>query len=139
MADAIVSGEIENRNATEFRADVSCLRNGTSGSIRGEFELETNGNDIKYRFRSSSPSRLVTRRSGITRYVHVVFRNATVTNRSNNTSITGATITLTARRSTTGRRTATLVITRPGRSSLKASGHLDDGRVTVNRVTSCRR
>jgi hypothetical protein len=139
MADAIVSGEIEGRNETEFRAVVSCLSSGPSGSIRGEFEVLINGREFDYTFRSSRPTLITTRRSGITRFVHVHFRNATVINHTSHFTTTGATIILTARRSSTGRRSATLTIIRPGRVTLRASGFLEDGRVSVFRRVSCSR
>lgn len=138
MADAIVSGDIEGRSEADFRAEVSCLRTGPSGSIRGELDAVINGREYEYTFRSSRPTRIIARRSGITRFVYVVFRNATVTNHTSNFTTTGATITLTARRDGTGRRTATLVVSRPGRSTLRASGYLEDGRISVFRATSCR-
>ncbi|MGI5921639.1 MAG: hypothetical protein ACOX6I_07870 [Syntrophomonadaceae bacterium] len=139
MADAIVRGEISNRNDTEFRAEVTCLRSGPSGFIRGEFDALINGRDFDYSFSSNRPTSIVTRRSGRTRFVQVVFRNARVRNHTSNFTTTGATITLTARRSSTGRRTATLTIRRPGRVTLRASGFLEDGRVAVFRRVSCRR
>lgn len=139
MADAIVRGEIENRNDTQFRATVSCLRSGPSGSIRGEFNTEARGRDIEYTFRSNRPTRIITRRSGRTRYVYVIFRNATVINHTNNVTTSRATIILTARRNARGRSSATLSIYRPGRATLRASGFLDDGRVSVYRQVSCRR
>lgn len=139
MADAIVSGEIENRNETQFRAVVSCLSTGPSGSIRGEFEAIIGGRKIEYTFRSRRPTRIIARRSGITRFVYVIFRNATVVNRTSNFTTFGASIILTARRSRTGRRTATLSIYRPGRAPLRASGFLQDGRISVFRRVSCSR
>lgn len=139
MADAIVSGNIEGRNEAEFRAVVSCLRSGPSGSIRGEFDALINRREFEYTFRSSRPTLIRTRRSGITRFVRVRFRNATVINHTSNFTTTGATIILTARRSSTGRRSATLTIFRPGRVTLRASGFLDDGRVSVFRRVSCSR
>lgn len=137
MADVIVRGEIDARNDADFRAVVSCP--GPTGSIRGEIDAVINGRQIEYSFRSTRPSRLVASRSGNTRTVNATFRNATVTNRSSGVTTTGATITLTARRSSTGRRTATLTIRRPGRATLRSSGVLDDGVVTVNRGVSCTR
>lgn len=139
MADAIVSGEIEGRNKTEFRAVMSCLRSGPSGSIRGEFEAVINRREIEFSFRSSTATRIIARRSGITRYVYVVFRNARVTNLNRRFTTYGATIILSARRSTTGRYTATLTIIRPGRVTLRASGFLEEGRISVYRQVSCRR
>lgn len=140
MADAIVSGEIETltRNA-EFRASVTCLRTGPSGSIVGELEAVINGREFDYVFRSSRPTRIVTSRLGITRRVSLVFHNVTVTNLTSRFTTTNATITLVARRSSTGRRTATLTIVRPGRVTLRASGLLEDGRISVFRVVSCSR
>jgi hypothetical protein len=139
MADAIVRGNIEGRNEAEFRAVVSCLRSGPSGSIRGEFDAIVNGREYEYTFRSSRPTLIRTRRSGITRFVRVRFRNATVINHTSNFTTTGATIILTARRRSTGRRSATLTILRPGRVTLRASGFLDDGRVSVFRRVRCSR
>jgi len=139
MADVIVRGDIDGRNDAEFRAVVSCLSSGPSGSIRGQFDTVISGREIEYSFRSTRPTRLVASRSGNTRSVTAVFRNATVTNRTSGGTTSGATITLTARRSSTGRRTATLTIRRPGRATLRASGVLDDGVITVNRGVSCRR
>jgi uncharacterized protein YndB with AHSA1/START domain len=137
MADVVVRGEIDNRNDAEFRAVVSCP--GPSGSIRGEIDAVINGRRIEYSFRSTRPSRLVASRSGNTRSVNATFRNARVTNRTSGGTTTGATITLSARRRSTGRRTATLTIRRPGRATLRASGVLDDSVITVNRRVSCRR
>jgi hypothetical protein len=138
MADAIVRGEIENRNDAQFRATVSCLRSGPSGSIRGELSAIMRGREFEYTFRSSWPTRIIARRSGRTRFVFVIFRNATVINRTSNFTTSRATIILTARRSATGRNTATLSILRPGRATLRASGFLDDGRISVFRQVSCR-
>jgi len=139
MADAIVRGHIENRNEAEFRARVSCLSSGPSGSISGEFDLESGRRDNEYTFHSSSPTRIITRRSGITRFVYVVFRNATVHNRRSNFTTAGATIILRATRSSTGRRSATLTILRPGRTTLRASGFFEEGRISVFRRVSCTR
>jgi hypothetical protein len=139
MADAIVSGDIEGRNEAEFRAVVSCLSSGPSGSIRGELDALINGREFEYTFRSSRPTLITTRRSGITRFVHVHFRNATVINHTSNFTTTGATIILTARRGSTGRRSATLTIFRPGKVTLRASGFLDEGRISVYRQVSCSR
>jgi uncharacterized protein YndB with AHSA1/START domain len=139
MADAVVRGDIDGRNDAQFRAQVSCLRTGPSGSIRGEIDAVVSGREIEYSFRSTRPTRVVASRSGNARSVTAVFSNATVTNQSSRVTTTGATITLSARRSSTGRRTATLTIRRPGRATLRASGVLDDGVITVNRQVSCRR
>ena len=139
MADAIASGEIDSRNDAEFRAVLSCLSSGPSGSIRGEIEATIGGREFDYTFRSSRPIRIVARRPGITRYNFATFRNATVTNQTRNLTTTGATIRLTARRNSNGRRSATLTILRPGRSTLRASGFLDDGRTSVSRPVSCSR
>jgi hypothetical protein len=139
VADAIISGDIEGLNEAEFRSSVSCLSTGPSGSIRGEFDLESGGRDIEYTFHSNRPTRIITRRSGIIRFVQVVFRNATVHNLTSNFTTTGATIILTARRSSTGRRTATLAIRRPGKVTLTASGFLEEGRISVFRRVSCTR
>ncbi len=137
MADAIASGDIDARNDAEFRAFLSCLRSGPSGSIRGELEAIIDGRQYEYTFRSSRPTRIIARRSGITRYIFAVFRNATVINHTSNYTTTGATIRMTARRSSTGRRSAALTIRRPGRVTLRASGYLDDGRTSVYRRVSC--
>lgn len=137
LADVIVRGDIDGRNDAQFRAVVSCP--GPSGSIRGEIEAVIDGREIEYSFRSTRPTRLVASRSGNTRSVRAVFSNGTVTNQNSGVTTTGATITLTARRSSTGRRTATLTITRPGRATLRSSGILDDGVITVNRGVSCTR
>jgi hypothetical protein len=137
MADVIVRGDIDGRNDAEFRAVVSCP--GPTGSIRGQIDAVISGREIEYSFRSTRPTRLVASRSGNTRSVNAVFSNARVTNRRSGVTTTGATITLTARRSSTGRRTATLTIRRPGRATLRSSGTLDDSVITVNRRVSCRR
>ena len=137
MADVIVRGDIDGRNDAEFRAVVSCP--GPSGSIRGEIEAVINRREIEYSFRSTRPSRLVASRSGNTRSINAVFRNARVTNRRSGVTTTGATITLSARRSPRRRRTAILTIRRPGRATLRASGILDDSVIIVNRRVSCRR
>lgn len=137
MADAIVRGEINNRNDAEFRASVQCSRrrpSRPSGSIRGEID-----NRISYAFNSNRPTRIRTRRSGSTRYVSMNFSNARVRNRRTNATTTGATISLVARRRRNGRLTASLAIFRPRQATLRASGRLEDGRVTVSRQVSCRR
>ena len=139
MADAIVRGEIEGLNDAEFRATVSCLRTGPFGSISGEIDVTIARREIEYSFRSSRPTRIIATRSGISRYVYVVFRNAVVTNLRSHFATTGATIILSARRSSTGRYTATLTIRRPGRRTLSASGILEGGTISVFREVSCRR
>jgi hypothetical protein len=135
MADVIVSGEIEGRNEAEFRAVVSCP--GPTGSIRGEMEVVINGREFEYTFHSTRPTRLIARRSGITRFIFIAFRRVTVHNLTSHFTTTGATLTLTARRSSTGRRTATLTIRRPGRITLRASGFLEEGRTSVFRAVNC--
>lgn len=137
MADAIVRGEIGNRNDAQFSATVSCLRSGPSGSIRGELSAIIRGREFEYTFRSSRPTRVITRRSGRTRYVYVIFRNATVINHTSNFTTSRATIILTARTNARGRSTATLSIYRTGRATLRASGPLEDGRISVFRQVSC--
>lgn len=139
MADAIVRGEIDRRNNTEFRASVTCLRRGPSGSIRGEFEEVIGRREIDYVFSSNRPTRIVARRSGLTRVVNLTFRNVRVTNRNTNVTTSGGTLTLVARQNRAGRRTATLTIRRPGRRTLSVSGVLEDGVVRVLRQVSCRR
>jgi hypothetical protein len=138
MADVIVSGEIDGRNDAEFRAVLSCLRSGPSGSIRGKLDATINRREEDYSFRSNNPTRIVARRSGRTRYVYAVFRNATVINHTRNYTITGATIILTVRQTSTGRRTANLSISRSGRTTLRSSGRLEDSRISVSRPVSCR-
>lgn len=138
MSDVVVSGEIEGINETEFRAVASCLSTGPSGSIVGEFEALISGREFDYVFRSSRPTSITaTRGAGTIRYVRIVFRNATVVNLTSHFTTTGATIVLVARRSSTGRRTATLTILRPGRVTLQASGFLEDGAVSVFRQVTC--
>ena len=139
MADAIVFGEIENRNEAEFRAEVTCRRFGPSGFIRGEFQAEISRREFEYAFRSIRPTRILADRSGSTRFVRVVFRNARVTNLTTNVTTFGATIVLRASRNRIGRRRATLTIFRPGRATLRASGFLEDGAVSVFRQVFCRR
>jgi hypothetical protein len=137
MADAIVRGEIDGVNQAEFRATLTCSNCGPAGSIRGEIEIGTRPRDIKFTFSSTNPTRIIARRSGITRFVYATFSRVTLTNRRTGFTIRNARIVLTARQLANGRRRATLLIYRPGRTTLRASGVLVDGRVFVNRNVSC--
>ena len=136
---AVVQGRIDVENAEAlFRATADCFDNEPSGSIFGCFEAEINDRDFQYVFRADRPSRVVTT-TGTTRSVTVVYRNATVTNITSIFSVFNATITLVARRRSSGAINATLTIRRPGRVTLRASGTLRRGVIIVNRAVSCRR
>ncbi|HPT69058.1 MAG TPA: hypothetical protein PKW50_02855 [Syntrophomonas sp.] len=137
MADAIVRGEIDGINDAEFRTSLTCSRGVPTGSIRGEIEIRANRRDIDYTFRSTNPTRIIARRYGITRYVYVVFSQVTLRNQRTGFTISNARIVLTARKLANGRRQATLLIFRPGRTTLRASGILEDGRIFVARNVSC--
>jgi hypothetical protein len=80
---------------------------------------------------------MILRKYGITRYVYAVFTQVTLTNRRTGFTIRNARAVLTARKLANGRRRATLLIYRPGRTALRASGVLEDGRVFVARNVSC--
>ncbi|MGE5397666.1 MAG: hypothetical protein ACM3MK_09075 [Chitinophagales bacterium] len=138
MADTVVSGEIETLTRDcEFRATGSCIP-GPSGSITGELEAIINGREFEYTFHSTRcTSVTATRGAGTIRFVRLVYRNATVHNLTSHFTTTGATIVVVARRSSTGRRTATVTIFRPGRVTLQASGFLEDGQVSVFRQVAC--
>jgi len=134
---AVVEGRIDARNAeTTFRATADCSNNEPTGSIFGCLEAEINDRDFRYVFKADRPSRVVTT-TGRTRSVTVVYRNATVTNITSRFSVFNATITLVARRSSSGVINATLTIRRPGRVTLRASGRLQNGVIIVNRAVSC--
>lgn len=137
MADAIVRGEIDGINQAEFRATLTCTRGRPTGSIRGEIEINSRPRDIEFSFRSNNPTRMILRKHGITRYVYAVFTQVTLTNRRTGFTIRNARAVLTARKLANGRRRATLLIYRPGRTALRASGVLEDGRVFVARNVSC--
>lgn len=137
MADAVAAGRIEGANEASFRADVSCINGDPSGFIRGRMNATINGSEYDYSFHSRRATRVIARRNGITRYIYAIFRYATVRNLTLGFTTYGATIILTARRSSTGRRSAILSIYRPGRADLKASGFLDDGRTSVYRQVNC--
>lgn len=137
MADAIVRGDIDGINDAEFRTTLTCNRGVPTGSIRGQIDIESSPRDIEYSFRSVNPTRIIARRSGITRFVQVVFRRVTLVNLRTGATINNARIVLTARRNVNGRRRATLVIFRPGRTTLRASGILENGRIFVARNVSC--
>jgi hypothetical protein len=137
MADAIVRGVIQGNNQAQFQTTLSCSNSAPYGSISGEFEVNQNGRGNTFIFRSNSPSRIITRRAGITRYVYAAFGNVTLINRRTGVVINNARIVLTARKNANGRRSATLTIYRPGRMTLTASGFLANGRVFVGRNVSC--
>lgn len=137
MADAIVSGEINNFNKAEFSTSLTCRNSVPYGSIRGEIELGLSGRGARFSFRSSSPSRIIARKAGITRYVYAVFGRVTLINRRTGFTINNARIVLTARKNVNGRRSATLIIYRPGLTTLRVSGYLYNGRVFVGRNVSC--
>ncbi len=139
MADAIVRGEIDGVNDAEFRTSLTCSRGVPSGSIRGEIEIRSAGRDTDYTFRSTSPTSIVARRAGVTRYVRVVFRRVRLINQRTGFTINNAQIVLLARTLANGRRRATLTIFRPGRTTFRSSGVLEDGRVFVARNVSCQR
>ncbi|MGE5416657.1 MAG: hypothetical protein ACM3UZ_07830 [Acidobacteriota bacterium] len=138
MADTVVGGEIETLTRDcEFRATGSCVP-GPSGSIVGELEAIIGGREFDYVFHSSRcTSVTASRGAGTIRYVRLVYRSATVHNLTSNFTTTGATIVVVARRSSTGRRTATITIYRPGRVTLQASGFLEEGQVSVYRQVTC--
>jgi len=137
MTDAIVRGEIDGINQAEFRATLTCFNLRPTGSIRGEIEIDSRPRDIEFSFRSANPTRIIVRRSGRTRYVYAAFSRVTLRNRRTGFTIRNARIVLTARKLANGRRQATLLICRPGRTTLRASGALEDGRVFVARNVSC--
>ncbi|MDD2620463.1 MAG: hypothetical protein PHC92_07340 [Syntrophomonadaceae bacterium] len=137
MADAVAAGQIEGANEATFRADVTCVVGEPSGFIRGRMEATVNGRVYNYSFHSRSATRVIARRSGIARYIYAIFRRATVHNLTLGFTTYGATIILTAQRNSTGYRSAILSIYRPGRVTLRASGHLDDGRTSVYRQVNC--
>lgn len=137
MADAIVRGEIDGVNQAEFQATLTCTHGRPTGSIQGDIEVESRFSDIDFSFRSANPTRIIVRKSGITRYVYAVFSRVTLTNRRTGITIRNAQIVLTARKLANGRRQATLLIYRPGQATLRASGVLKNGRVFVGRNVSC--
>lgn len=138
MADTVVGGEIETfTRDCEFRATGSCVP-GPLGSIGGELEAIISGREFDYVFHSSRCTSVTAiRGAGTIRYVRLVYRGATVHNLTSNFTTTGATIVVVARRSSTGRRTATITIYRPGRVTLQASGFLEEGQVSVYRQVTC--
>jgi|CZCB01.1.fsa_nt_gi hypothetical protein len=134
---AVVEGRIDARDAeATFRATADCVNNEPTGSIFGCLEAEINDRDFRYVFKADRASRVVTT-TGTTRSVTAVYRNATVTNITSRFSVFNATITLEARRSSSGVINATLTIRRPGRVTLRASGRLRNGVIIVNRAVSC--
>lgn len=141
MADTVVSGEIETlTRECEFRAVGSCLSTGPSGSIFGDLEAIIGGREFDYIFHSTRCTSVrALRGAGTIREVRLVYRSVTVHNLTSHFTTTGATIVVVARRSSTGRRTATITIFRPGRVTLQASGFLEDGAVSVFRQVTCSR
>ena len=134
---AVVEGRIDGRDSEAlFRATADCSGNRPVGSIFGCLEAEINDRDFQYVFRADRPISVVTT-TGRTRSVTVVYRNATVTNITSRFSVFNATITLVARRRSSGRIDATLTIRRPGRVTLRVSGRLRNGVIIVNRAVSC--
>lgn len=138
MADAVIRGDIEGANReADIRAEVSCVRGTPTGSIRGDIEFET-GRDRRFRFSSNRPTFLRTIRSRNRRVVMVDFSRVTVRNLRTNTIQRNCTLELEVRRLQNGRQQASLIIRRPGRSSLTVSGNFD-GLIRVNREVTCRR
>jgi len=138
MADAIVRGKINNFNKADFNTSLTCRNSVPYGSITGEIETGgLGGRFTRFSFRSSSPSRIIARKAGITRYVYAVFGRVALINRRTGFTINNARIVLTARKNVNGRRSATLTIYRPGQNTLRVSGFLENGRVFVGRNVSC--
>lgn len=138
MADAVIRGTIEgiNREA-EIRAEVSCFRGIPTGFIRGEIEVEVDG-EREFRFRSIRPTFLETIREGNRRVVMVRFRQVRVRNVRTNRIFRNCTLILTVRRMQNGCQRAVLIIRCPGRRQLRISGRFE-GLIRVNREVICRR
>lgn len=138
MADAVVSGRIENQNQAEFRASAGCAGSPPYGRINGQMETVIRGRRFNYSFHSDKATRLIATRFDGTPFVYMVFKNATVVNETNHSSTVRGTIILSTMGNNRDDNMASLTIERPGRVMLRAIGSLD-GRIRIIRRNSCGR